>query len=195
METLKEHFTYNLDPDQAREIFIKLDSRLKELHSEGKYVDITSETIGFVEDYDFLRVYKGLNEQLRKSNIESLAKLAVGTYFSLPSGTFYDYSCFPTEELKNYFDSIESNIPVVYPEDSYYREVLVNGNMWYYSDYLNTIKKQAQGKGNNRVLTYSTPQGKAMTNKEEAAFINLAFYPIIISLFAILSYMIYILVK
>ncbi|MBE6151519.1 MAG: hypothetical protein IJZ46_05300 [Bacilli bacterium] len=195
METLKEHFTYNLDPDQAREIFIKLDSRLKELHSEGKYADITSETIGFVEDYDFLRVYKGSNEELRKKNIESLAKLAVGTYFSLPSGTFYDYSCFPTENLRNYFDSIESNIPVVYPEDSYYREVLVNGNMWYYNDYLNTIKKQAQGKGNNRVLTYSTPQGKAMTNKEEAAFVNLAFYPIIISLFVILSYMIYILVK
>lgn len=195
METLKEHFTYNLNPDQAREIFIKLDSRLKELHSEGKYADITSETIGFVEDYDFLRVYKGSNEELRKKNIESLAKLAVGTYFSLPSGTFYDYSCFPTENLRNYFDSIESNIPVVYPEDSYYREVLVNGNMWYYNDYLNTIKKQAQGKGNNRVLTYSTPQGKAMTNKEEAAFVNLAFYPIIISLFVILCYMIYILVK
>ena len=190
METLKEHFTYNLDPDQAREIF-----RLKELHSQGKYADITSETIGFVEDYDFLRVYKGSNEELRKKNIESLAKLAVGTYFSLPSGTFYDYSCFPTENLRNYFDSIESNIPVVYPEDSYYREVLVNGNMWYYNDYLNTIKKQSQGKGNNRVLTYSTPQGKAMTNKEEAAFVNLAFYPIIVSLFVILSYMIYILVK
>lgn len=195
METLKEHFTYNLDPDQAREIFIKLDSRLKELHSQGKYADITSETIGFVEDYDFLRVYKGSNDDLRRSNIESLAKLAVGTYFSLPSGTFYDYSCFPTESLRNYFDSIESNIPVVYPEDSYYREVLVNGNMWYYNDYLNNIKKQSQGKGNNRVLTYSTPQGKAMANKDEAAFLNLAFYPIIISLFVILSYMIYILVK
>ena len=69
METLKEHFTYNLDPDQAREIFIKLDSRLKELHSQGKYADITSETIGFVEDYDFLRVYKGATDDLRRSNI------------------------------------------------------------------------------------------------------------------------------
>jgi len=195
MDTLDKYFTYNPDLEKARDIFIKLDYKMKELHADGKYIDISASMIGIDEDCVFLRTSKGLTEQLRAENIESLSKLAVGTYFSLPSGTFYDYSKFPTDSLRSYFDSIESNIPIISSNDNYYREVLMNGNMWYYSDYLNHLNKQAQGKGNNRVLTYSTPQGKAMTNKEEAAFINIAFYPIIVSLFIVLSYMIYILVK
>lgn len=195
MDTLGKYFTYNQDPEKARDIFIKLDSKMKSLHSEGKYIDINSNTIGISEDCDFLRTSKGLTPELRQANIESLAKLAVGTYFSLPSGTFYDYSNFPTENLRNYFDSIESNIPIAYPDDIYYREVLINGNMWYYNDYLDNLKKHSQGKGNNRVLSYSTPQGRAMSSKDESAFVNIAFYPIIISLFMVLSYMIYILVK
>lgn len=195
METLGKYFTYNQDPEQARDIFIKLDNQMKSLHSEGKYIDINSNTIGLNDDWSFLRTSKGLTPELRQANIESLAKLAVGTYFSLPSGTFYDYSSFPTDNLRSYFDSIESNIPIAHPDDNYYREILVNGNMWYYNDYLNKLNKHSQGKGNSRVLTYSTPQGKAMTNNDESAFVNIAFYPIIISLFIVLSYMIYILVK
>lgn len=195
METLSNYFQYNHDTDQAKQIFIDLDRKMKELHNEGKYVNISANMIEIGEDYKFLRISQGLTPELRKSNIESLAKLAVGTYFSLPSGTFYDYSFFPQETLRSYFDSIESNIPISHPDDSYYREILINGNICYYNDYLANLKKTAQGKGNNRALIYSTQQGKAMTNKEEAAFVGVAFYPIIISLFIIVNYMIYILVK
>ena len=195
METLGKYFAYNTNPDKAREIFVELDYKMQELHSEGKYIDINSGTIGVDETCNFLRTSKGLTPELQKQNIETLAKLAVGTYFSLPSGTFYDYSTFPTETLRTYFDSIESNIPTSHPDDTYYREVLMNGNMWYYNDYIKALKKQSAGKDNSRVLSYSTPQGRAMTNKEEAAFINVVFYPMIVTLFIIIGYMIYILVK
>jgi hypothetical protein len=195
METLGQYFTYNHDIDKATDIFVQLDNQMKKLHEKGQYVEINSNTIGIDEDCSFFRISKGLTPELRQANIETLAKLSVGTYFSLPSGTFYDYSTFPTEKLKAYFDSIESNIPKLHPEDNYYREILINGNVLYYNEYLANLKKHSQGKENSRVLTYSTPQGKAMANKDEAAFVNIVFYPIIISLFIILSYMIYILVK
>ena len=195
METLGKYFAYNTNPDKARELFVELDYKMKELHREGKYIDINASTIAVNETCEFLRTSKGLTKELQQQNIETLAKLAVGTYFSLPSGTFYDYSSFPTETLRTYFDSIESNIPTSHPEDTYYREVLMNGNMWYYNDYLNVLQKQSPGKDNSRVLSYSTPQGRAMTSKDEAAFINVAFYPIIVTLFIVIGYMIYILVK
>ena len=130
METLGKYFAYNTNPDKAREIFVELDYKMKQLHSEGKYIDINASTIGVDEICNFLRTSKGLTPELQKQNIETLAKLAVGTYFSLPSGTFYDYSTFPTETLRTYFDSIETNIPTLHPDDTYYREVLMNGNMW-----------------------------------------------------------------
>ena len=197
METLNNYFTYNTDPDKARDIFVALDQKMKLFHLNGKYIDISSNTIAVNEEVEFLRVSTGLTPELRQQNIETLAKLAIGTYFSLPSGTFYDYSNFPTENLREYFDSIESNIPVLHPEDKYYREVLMNGNMLYYSDYLNNLKMSSQGKGNNnnRVLSYSTATGRAMSDKQESAFVNIAFYPIVISLFIVVCYMIYILVK
>ena len=54
-------------------------------------------------------------------------------------------------------------------------------------------KSNPQGKNNNRVLTYATPEGKAMAKREDAAFIDLAFYPILITLTLIIGYMVYIL--
>lgn len=197
METLNEYFSYNFDVEVANQIFLKLDNKLKKLHSEGKYVNISADKILVSDDYEFIEISTGLTEEMRMGNIKTLAKLAAGTYFSLPSGTFYDYSQFPDENFKKYFDNIEPNIPLMHPDDSYYREVLINDNISYYNDYLDNLKERTQGQSNqnNRVLTYSTQIGKAMTNKEESAFIDIVFYPLVISLGIIMSYMIYILTK
>lgn len=195
METLGQYFSYNKDPEKVRDVFLSLDNQLEIIHSKGYSVDISSSTIVNENGLGFTRFHKGLTEQERKTNIEDLAKLAIGTYFSLPTGTFSDYTHLPNEYVKENFDIIESSILKASDGDIYYRDILVNGKVGYYNRYLENLKKtQPQGKANNnRVLTYSTPEGKAMTIRDDAAFIDLVFYPVIITLTIIIGYMIYIL--
>lgn len=194
MENLGQYFTYNNDPEHIRQTFISLDNQLKIIHSKGYSVDINSSSIIYENGLGFSRFNQGLTEEERKANIEDLAKLAIGTYFSIPTGTFSDYTHLPSDYLRENFDFFESSIPKVSSNDSYYREVLVDGKVMYYSDYLSKLKV-TPGKSNEnaRVLNYSTPQGRAMTQKDEAAFVDLAFYPILLTITIIISYMIYIL--
>ena len=194
MENLGQYFTYNNDPEHIRQTFISLDNQLKIIHSKGYSVDINSSSIIYENGLGFSRFNQGLTEEERKANIEDLAKLAIGTYFSIPTGTFSDYTHLPNDYLRENFDFFESSIPKVSSNDSYYREVLVDGKVMYYSDYLSKLKV-TPGKSNEnaRVLNYSTPQGRAMTQKDEAAFVDLAFYPILLTITIIISYIIYIL--
>lgn len=194
METLGQYFSYNSDPEKIREIFINLDEQLKIIHSRGFAVEINSSSIVYENGFGFSRFVNGLNEDMRRKNIEDLAKLAVGAYFSLPTGTFSDYTHLPTDYVKNNFDVMEGSIYKMSKNDNYYRDVF-NGNVGYYCDYLKTLKDNSVGKDNSRVLAYSTAAGRAMTDKENAAFIDLVFYPVIGTLTAILGYMIYILFK
>jgi len=199
METLNQFLNYNKDPEFIRDLFILLDNQLQLIHSKGYSVDINSSSIiNENGDFGFSKIYRGTTHESIRNNIVDLAKLAVGTYFSLPTGTFVDYTHLPTEYIKDNFDVISDSILKAAPNDDYYKEVLVNGSIDYYNNYLMGLKQnnsQSKANSNNRILSYSTPQGRAMTNNDESAFISVAFYPIVISLFIILSYMIYILVK
>ncbi len=197
METLGQYFSYNNDPEVIRDSFISLDNQLKLIHERGYSVEISSSSIVYENGLGFSRFSKGLTEEERKNNIEDLAKLAVGTYFSTPTGSFSDYTHLPNDYIKENFDIMETSILKASRDDNYYRDVLVNGKTEYYNDYLKRIsdKKVGRENSNSRVLTYSTPEGRAMSNKEESAFLDLAFYPIIGTLFAIVTYAIYILVK
>ena len=197
METLGQYFSYNNDPEVIRDSFISLDNQLKLIHERGYSVEISSSSIVYENGLGFSRFSKGLTEEERRNNIEDLAKLAVGTYFSTPTGSFSDYTHLPNDYIKENFDIMETSILKASRDDNYYRDVLVNGKTEYYNDYLKRIsdKKVGRENSNSRVLTYSTPEGRAMINKEESAFLDLAFYPIIATLFAIVTYAIYILVK
>ena len=194
METLGQYFSYNKNPEHIRDVFISLDKQLQLIHERGYSVEISSSSIVYEGRLGFSRFNKGLTETERKANIEDLAKLALGTYFSLPTGTFSDYTHLPNDYVKQNFDAFESSILKASDNDNYYRSVLVDGKIGYYNDYLQNMKKSnPQGKNNNRVLTYATPEGKAMAKREDAAFIDLAFYPILITLTLIIGYMVYIL--
>lgn len=196
MENLGQYFTYNNEPEHIRDSFILLDNQLKIIHSKGYSVDINSSSIVYENGLGFTRFNPGLTEQQRRANIEDLAKLAIGTYFSLPTGTFSDYTHLPIDYIRENFDFFETSIQKSMPNDTYYREVLVDGKISYYNDYLSKLKTSPQGKSNenSRVLNYSTPQGRAMSQKDESAFIDLAFYPILLTITIIISYMIYILI-
>lgn len=195
METLGQYFSYNKNPEHIRDVFISLDKELQLIHERGYSVEISSSSIVYEGRLGFSRFNKGLTPSERKANIEDLAKLAIGTYFSLPTGTFSDYTHLPNDYIKQNFDAFESSILKASENDNYYKSVLVDGKVEYYNDYLQNMKKSnPQGKNNNnRVLTYATPEGKAMAKREDAAFIDLAFYPILITLTLIIGYMVYIL--
>ena len=196
METLGQYFSYNKNPEHIRDVFISLDKELQLIHERGYSVDINSSSIVFEGRLGFSRFNRGLTESERRANIEDLAKLAIGTYFSLPTGTFSDYTHLPNDYIKQNFDAFESSILKASENDNYYRSVLVDGKIGYYNEYLQNMKKSnPQGKtNNNRVLTYATPEGKAMAKRDDAAFIDLAFYPILITLTLIIGYMVYILI-
>lgn len=196
MENLGQYFTYNNEPEHIRDSFLLLDNQLKIIHSKGYSVDINSSSIVYENGLGFTRFNPGLTEQQRRANIEDLAKLAVGTYFSLPTGTFSDYTHLPSDYIRENFDFFETSIQKALPNDTYYRDVLVDGKISYYNDYLSQLRVSPQGKANenSRVLNYSTPQGRAMAQKDESAFIDLAFYPILLTITIIVSYMIYILI-
>lgn len=194
METLGQYFSYNNDPEKIREVFVSLDKQLKVIHSKGYSVDINSSTIVYENGLGFSKFNKGLTPSQQKANIEDLAKLAVGTYFSLPIGSFSDYTHLPNDYIKDNFDIMEDSILKFNESDNYYRNVLVEGKVGYYCDYIDTLRKNTpQSKNNNRVLSYSTPEGKAMAKRDDAAFIDLAFYPILITVTIILAYIVYIL--
>ncbi len=201
METLGQFFSYNNDPETVRDVFLSLDNQMKLIHERGYSVDINSSSIVYENGLGFARFKPNLTEEERKNNVVDLAKLAVGTYFSLPTGSFSDYTHFPNDYIKDNFAIMETCILPATDNDNYYRDVLVNGSSAYYNDYLKELKaRNSQNHtphSNSRVLSYSTQEGRAMTNdnNKEAAFISIAFYPIMAMLLTIVSYAIYILVK
>ena len=134
METLGQYFSYNKNPEHIRDVFISLDKELQLIHERGYSVDINSSSIVFEGRLGFSRFNRGLTESERRANIEDLAKLAIGTYFSLPTGTFSDYTHLPNDYIKQNFDAFESSILKASENDNYYRSVLVDGEIGYYKD-------------------------------------------------------------
>ena len=141
METLGQYFSYNKNPEHIRDVFISLDKELQLIHERGYSVDINSSSIVFEGRLGFSRFNRGLTESERRANIEDLAKLAIGTYFSLPTGTFSDYTHLPNDYIKQNFDAFESSILKASENDNYYRSVLVDGEIGYYNEYLQNMKK------------------------------------------------------
>jgi len=199
MENLHQFFSYNNDLEMAKAIFISLDEQLKTIHSQGYSVDVDARNITYANGFRFANRNNILTEELRRQNIEDLAKLTVGTYFSISNGGFIDYTHAPTSFFKDNYYILESSVLKENEDDNYYRRVLVDGdNGIYYHDYvLNLQQKDTSGKGNSSHLSksYSTPQGRAFANKDEAAFVNLFFYPIIMAISAVIGYVIYVLIR
>ena len=77
-----------------------------------------------------------------------------------------DFKRYTTEEIRDEF--LVSNI---FNDDdvSYYRDVFVNDNYTYYSDYVDDLSRKAGNNvSNSRAYTYSTREGRLMSEKEAA---------------------------
>ena len=185
-ETLRQYLTYNKDINEIDQIFINLDSQLKYLHKNGYYVsELNSDTILLERnkvnssvDYSMFMFSSIAKSQNNKedfaNNITSLSKLAIGAFISFDNG-FTDYSQLDTNYIKKYFNEIA----VYIPNSEYFANVILNDDTSsYYSDYVNQIVSNSKGKAVQKAK--ATEYGKMYTNDDEAAFVQIVFYPVII---------------
>ncbi len=218
METFAQRRSYNRNPEDIRTDLITLDDQMKIFHKDGYVVDVNPESIQFDGDmFVYTRFRKGFSEEERRKNIEDLAKLAVGTYYSIPSGTFVDYTNVSTEYLRKSFDSLQmsSSILKAADNDCYYHDVIVEGrNDVYYNDYLVKLAEyNASHRTNTRVVVKSLgtlsgadsheephPTGLGIPEYElykdkQSAFIDIIFYPVLTGIGVLLTYVITILLR
>jgi hypothetical protein len=119
------------------------------------------------------------------SNIEEFAKLSMGAKLSSTTG-FSDYTRLPTEYIRSELPNIVTTLDVMGENSDYYANVFGTRDRTRY--YHNQIKDKQQESGNSmgesslgaRVKVKSTAAGKAFAIKDEAALINILFYPILI---------------
>ena len=184
-ETLRQYLTYNKDIDEMNQIFLHLDSQLKYLHRNGYCVsELNSDTILLEEAkytnkdnqnvFMFSSITKATSENDFSNNILDLSKLAIGAFISSENG-FCDYSMLSTDYIKKYFEEIK----VYLPNPAYYNGVIMNNDTSvYYSDYVQMTLGNA--KANSNRMVKSNAYGKMYVPEDDAAFIQIVFYPVVI---------------
>lgn len=184
-ETLRQYLTYNKDPNEVEGIFINLDKQLKYLHSNGYCVnELNSDSILLEQskytssDNQSVFMFSSISrsndiEKDYSSNIIDLSKLAIGAYISTENG-FCDYSQLSTDYIKKYFGEISSYLP----NPDYFSDIIMRSELSYYSDF---IKKESGNSKSNSIQKAKTNEyGKMYAREDEAAFVQLVFYPVII---------------
>lgn len=186
-ETLRQYLTYNKDFNEIETIFLNLDKQLKYLHQSGYYVsNLNSDSILLEESklssvnnqsvfmFSSINKLKDRNKEIF-SNITDLSKLAIGAFISVENG-FCDYSMLSTDYIRKYFNEIATYLP----NSNYFENVIMNNDTSsYYSDYV-MMKSSGSSKNNAIQKTKATEYGKLYTPEDDAAFIELVFYPVII---------------
>jgi len=184
-ETLRQFLTYNKDVNIVENVFINLDRQLHYLHQNGYYVsELNSDTIVFEPGkyssnqdqgtFMFASIAKSTNSDVDfANNILDLSKLAIGAYISTENG-FCDYSRLSTDYIKKYF----SEIAMYLPNRDYFSNVLMDNNFYYYNDYIQM--SSGNSRSNSMQKTKVNEYGKMYVPEDNAAFIQIVFYPVII---------------
>lgn len=171
-----------LSQQSKRDSFLLLDVVLKRLHEQGIMVtDFDPSTIYFQDGIYFFdktspisNYFSDKNEAILR-NMLAMADLAFCTYlpdYQLKQGLL------SIDVISNHFDDFSS---IFHNEDKdYYRSILVDSystkslpnNNIYYADYRNNLNKGTSSMGNANRVSYvkATDAGKAMADKNEAAF-------------------------
>ena len=113
----------------------------------------------------FEKNYNYISNNYKNSNIYELALISFASH--LPGYNIKEKGLLNHSVIKQNFD----NFTYIFNDAdvNYYRDVLVNDNYTYYSDYIDDLeKKTGNNATNNRAYTYSTREGKLMSEKEAA---------------------------
>lgn len=195
--TLNEYLSVCSSDAERKKLFLNMDSALKKLHGSNYYVKDFNVNGIYVygTDRGGLDIYysivdSGLDFSLKQKNIFYLSCLAVGVY----SGCLPYINPSNPDFLVSNFNEFAQFIP----EDSipYYKGVVCNNASVYYSDFIatknereiNALKElgdsiSGSSKGKSGVaFTKSTAIGRmnASDDKNQAAFISIMLFPVII---------------
>lgn len=181
-----------------------MDRALMEVHSRGEYIssnlldayiynDRIDPTSVSIDKYDPEK-----NDKDYAQDIMELAAIGICAYnhFGEEEG-FPKYFTSP-EFIASLMDNVEmylnrDDIPEEIKD--YYRSIFTVLDIKYMTNFLADYNKG--GKGNARVLTYSTPEGRAFANNQDqnAAFTSIIAIPAILAIVYIISLVVIILVK
>lgn len=157
-----------------RKVFYFISKHLKGLHNSGLYVPYfylkTIQVNGDnLSDIKFPSIANGQNDSefdnYKNSNIYELSLISFASY--LPGYSIKEKGLLNHSVIKQNFD----NFTYIFNDAdvNYYRDVFVNDNYSYYSDYVDDLEKKAGNNvSNNKAYTYSTREGKLMSEKEAA---------------------------
>lgn len=206
MEKLGEYFLYNKDYSVINDIFYSLYRQLEIIHENNMFVPNIDASHILVDDgfkFDTMSFSSNIDLDRRK-NIVALTKLFLGTALSLETG-FMDFSSIDTQSLVSNLDMVAQNMSSdLFPND-YFFSVLHDGENIYYNDYLDRQREEAELNSRSRVDAYKKVLSNAgsklyedqasLSNEDgysnKSAFINLLFYPVLISCLVIVVFVIY----
>ena len=197
---------YLFDQDDEISLTDKLllmDRALMEVHHNGRFVS-SNLLDAIINDNKIdpssvsLDVFDGeKNDKDYAQDIMELAAIGICAY-----NRFGEYEGFPKyftspEFIASLTDNVEMYLQREdIPEEvkDYYRSVFTLLDIKYMTNFLEEQKKG--GKGNARVLVYSTPQGKAFAQQnEQNAFASIITIPAVLAIVYIISMLVIILVK
>lgn len=201
-------------PEEILKEIYMLDNRLKELHSNNKFADMInfrSVVRNNNGTFDFAYVndiFTDNKEMYIRSNVESIAKLALGSFVYLEASNSqsdlgkyrlniqsFDYNNLSFNVLLNTNqnrDYIMSCIPEKDIYSDYFERVLF-GEIVYFSDFVNQ-KNSSVGKNESKTLSYTTAAGRAYAEQQDSGYMQVLYYPILGVCVAIISIIVYLLI-
>lgn len=159
-----------------RKVIYFISKHLNGLHNSGLYVpyfylktiEVNSSNLS---DIKFPSIANGQHdlefEKYKNGNIYELAMISFASH--LPGYNLKEQGLLNYSVIKENFDSftyIFNNQDV-----NYYRDIFVNDNYSYYSNYIDDLQKKTgnnASNSNNRAYSYSTKEGRLMSEKEAA---------------------------
>ena len=195
----------NISTEELTSQLKYLDKSIHELHDNGYFVvgdladiEIINDkiTVGsFKNKIDYLK--SGYNINGDKANIFELCLIGISAYNRLPA--LRTMTLHGSEEDRNRFINFimsneealfeHGNIPSIIQE--YYIDVFDHGNITYLNDFI--LKNEIKDEGGHSIgaFTKRTDVGKALSEKENGAFVSVLLLPAMIALIYISVVVIY----
>ena len=195
-------YLLNISTEELTERLKYLDKAINELHNNGYYVvgdladiEIINDEItldSFKDKIDYLN--SGINENGRNKDILELCSIGICAYNKLSvlhtSREFIEYVIDNVEMFLEH-----GNMPSIIQE--YYIDVFNRGNVDYLNSFIdkNYDKNEGNARSNSRgAYTKSTAVGRALSDKENSAYVSVLLLPALLALIYIVAVVVYFLI-
>lgn len=183
-------YLVNISTEELTERLKYLDKAICELHQNGYYVVGDLADIEIINDEITLASFKdkidyidsGFDENAVNSDILELCSIGICAYNKLSVlHTSKEFISYVIENVEMFLE--HGNIPSIMQE--YYIDVFNRGNVDYLNNYLSKNSEVNEGNGlsNSRgAYTKSTAVGRALSEKDNAAFASVLIFPALMAL-------------